>query len=259
MVMSKGLALVTGGSTGIGRRLAQCAAEDGYDLIILSDDDIIADQAELTATGVAIETICIDLSNGTEVEALLDRVSGRTPDLLFANAGRGLSHTFIEQEPNDVRRLLGTNVVEMTMLIHRIAGRMVRRGSGRILITGSIAGNVPGPGHAVYNASKAYVNLLASGLRDELADTGVTVTCLMPGLTDTEFFRRAGLTDTGLGKSPKDDPERVARGGYAAMMAGRPQVIPKLKNKAMVAMAHVSPKALFSKLHKLMARPRGGA
>ncbi|MFC0199149.1 SDR family NAD(P)-dependent oxidoreductase [Paracoccus rhizosphaerae] len=249
-------ALVTGGSTGIGRCLAQLAAEDGHDLLIVSDDSGITRMDDLSKTGVAIETLSADLSMQEGVDALLDRLGPRCPDLFFANAGRGLGRSFLEQDPDDILKVLGTNVLGTTMLTHEIAGRMVRRGSGRILMTGSIAGNMPGTFQAVYNATKAYVNSLAAALARELEGTGVTVTCLEPGPTETQFFQRAGMCDTPVGQGPKDDPEMVARAGYEALMSGRPEVVSGWKNKAQAAMSHITPKAVLAGLHRKMAKPQ---
>lgn len=250
------LALVTGGSTGIGRCLAQLAADDGYDLLIVSDDNGITGMDELSGTGVAIETLCADLSVQEGVGALLERLGPRVPELLFANAGRGLGRAFIDQDPDDILRVLGTNVLGTTMLTHEIAGRMVRRGSGRILLTGSIAGYMPGTFQAVYNATKAYVNSLAAALVRELEGTGVTVTCLEPGPTDTQFFQRADMCDTEVGQGPKDDPAMVARAGYNAMMSGKPEIVSGWKNKAQAAISHVTPKGVLAGLHRKMAEPR---
>ncbi|MGZ3217280.1 SDR family NAD(P)-dependent oxidoreductase [Paracoccus sp. T5] len=253
------LALVTGGSTGIGRHLAQLAAEDGHDLLIASDDAAIADMEALTATGVTVETVMADLSREAGMDELLARLGARVPDLFFANAGRGLGQAMVDQQADDIRHLIGTNIMGTTLLTHEIARRMVRRGAGRILMTGSIAGYMLGTYQAVYNASKAYVNMLAVALRHELQDSGVSVTCLSPGPTDTEFFGRAGLLDTPIGQGPKDDPAVVAKAGYQAMMARKEEIVPGLKNKSMVAASHVTPKSVLAEQHRKMAKPQDPA
>jgi len=250
------LALVTGGSTGIGRHLAQMAAEDGHDLLIVSDDAGVMDMDTLSATGAGIETVQADLSQQAGIDLLMQRLGSRVPDLFFANAGLGMGGAFVDGAPEQIRKVLETNVVSTTLLTHQILRLMVARGTGRIMLTGSIAGHLPGAYQAVYNATKAYVNTLSVGLRHELDDTEVTVTCLSPGLTDTEFFARADLLDTPLGQAPKDDPEMVARQGYKAMMAGKEEVVTGLKNKVMVAASHVLPKGLMAEQHGAIAKPK---
>jgi NAD(P)-dependent dehydrogenase (short-subunit alcohol dehydrogenase family) len=132
---------------------------------------------------------------------------------------------------------------------------MRQRGSGRILVTGSIAGYMPGTYSAVYNGSKAFLDAFAAALRSELQDSGVTVTCLMPGATDTPFFERAGLQDTKLATQKKDDPAMVARLGYDAMAAGEPRVVTGLRNKLQLAAATVTPSRLLAAAHRMLAEP----
>ncbi len=252
---AKRLALVTGGSTGIGRALAQIAAEDGYDLLIASDDAIIENPEELSRTGAEVQTVTVDLSTPEGVRELLQHLGDRTPDLLFANAGRGLGHAFIEQDLDDILHVIGTNVTGTTCLAHEIARRMATRGEGRILFTGSIAGYMPGTFQAVYNATKAYVDLFSVALRHELQGTGVSVTCLSPGPTDTRFFDRAEMTDTNVGQGPKDDAAKVARVGYDALMAGTEEVVSGWQNKLQAAAARVMPQSMMAETHRKMAEP----
>ena len=128
-------------------------------------------------------------------------------------------------------------------------------GRGRVLITGSIAGILPGSFSAVYNGSKAFLDNFASGLRNELKDTGVSITCLMPGPTDTAFFDRADMADTKVGEGKKDDPADVARTGYDAMLKGEASVVHGIKNKMQAAMANVLPKTASAESHRKMAEP----
>jgi short-subunit dehydrogenase len=173
----------------------------------------------------------------------------------MANAGRGLGHAFLDQDLARIRDVVDTNVTGTTSLLHKVGNDMRRRNRGRILITGSIAGFTPGSFQAVYNASKAYLNSLSFALREELRDTEISVTCLMPGATETEFFRRADMLDTKVGSEEKDDPAMVARGGFDAMMKGEGDVVTGLKNKIQSAVANVMPAETLAKQHRKMAEP----
>ena len=179
----------------------------------------------------------------------------RRVDVLCANAGRGLGHAFLDQDFADIQRVLETNVTGTVHLLHRVGQGMREQRSGRILITGSIAGFMPGTYQAVYNATKAFLDSFSYALRHELLGSGVTVTCLMPGATDTEFFERAGMTDTKVGQGKKDDPGEVARIGFDAMMRGEADVVSGFKNKVQVAMANVTPGTVLAEQHRAKAEP----
>ncbi|OHV80419.1 SDR family oxidoreductase [Rhizobium sp. LCM 4573] len=255
---SRGLAVVTGASTGIGYELAKCAAQDGYDLAIAADEPRIQEAAmKLRELGVEVEAMQVDLSTqdgvrrfGTAISAL-----NRPVDLLMANAGRGLGSGFLDEDIHAVQRVVDTNISGALALVHGIGNHMRAQGRGRILFTGSIAGFTPGTFQAVYNGTKAFINSFSLALREELKDTGVTVTCLMPGATDTEFFERADLMDTKLGQVKKDDPAFVAKIGYEAMMDGEGDVVAGWKNKLMSAAANVTPASMLAKQHRKMAEP----
>ena len=251
-----GLAVATGASTGIGRELARCAAADGHDLVLAADDaEIEAAAAEFRAQGRTVDAVRADLATADGVDRLTAVLRGRPVDLLMANAGAGLGHAFLDQDEADIDRVIALNVTGTTDLLHRIVPAMRERGRGRILVTGSITGYMPGSFHAVYNATKAFIDILTLGLREELRGSGVTVTCLMPGPTETDFFDRAGLEDTPLGEASKDDPGDVARAGYAAMMKGASGVTPGFLSSAQRVFASVLPKAAVAALHRRMAEP----
>ncbi|HET7412852.1 MAG TPA: SDR family NAD(P)-dependent oxidoreductase [Pararhizobium sp.] len=252
------LAVVTGASSGIGLELARCCAQEGFNLIIAADEPRINDAAEeLSALGVKVEPVQADLATPEGVETLYQAIGGRQVDALLANAGRGLGHAFLDQDPEKFRKVVDTNVTGTLLLVHRVGRDMRERNRGRILFTGSIAGFMPGSFQAVYNATKAFVDSFAWALRNELKDTRITVTCLMPGPTDTEFFKRAEMdTDTGVGVSPsKEDPAKVARVGFEAMMHGDPGVVSGFSNKLQVAMAHLVPAEVLADQHRKMAAP----
>jgi len=254
MTMANKLAVITGASTGIGYELAKIAAAEGYDLIVSADEPQI-DAAAGTVGATAVEA---DLSTFEGNDRLLAEVGGRPIDLLIANAGRGLGHAFIEQDVAAWRRVIDTNVTGTTYLLQKVARDMAARGEGRILITGSIAGLIPGSYQAVYNATKAYLDSFAYALREELKDSGVTITVLMPGPTDTPFFERAGMLDTPVGKDgSKEDPAKTARNGWDAVMAGSAHVVSGAKNKVQAALSHITPDSVLAAQHTKMAKPDG--
>jgi uncharacterized protein len=188
------LAVVTGASTGIGYELARCCAQNGFDLIVAADESEIEDAAnDFSIYGGDVVAVEADLATIEGVEKLYAAKKGRSVDALLANAGRGLGDGFLDQDFNEVIRVIDTNVTGTLYLIQRIGRDMRERNAGRILITGSIAGFTPGAFQAVYHGTKAFIDSFAFALRNELKDTDVTVTCLMPGATETEFFDRAGL------------------------------------------------------------------
>lgn len=256
--MAGQFAIVTGASTGIGFELARLCASKGYDLLIAADEPEIKTAAEALrkeVNSVAVEALQADLATIEGVDKLYEVAQGRKVDVLMANAGRGLGHAFLDQEWARIRQVIDTNVMGTTYLLHRVGHDMRRRNEGQILITGSIAGFTPGSFQAVYNASKSYLNSLSFALREELRDTKVTVTCLMPGATETEFFARAGMLDTKVGSEDKDDAAMVARKGFEAMMAGEGDVVTGLKNKIQSAVANVMPAETLAKQHRKQAEP----
>jgi short-subunit dehydrogenase len=252
-----GLALVTGASSGIGYELARCCALQGFDLLIAADEPRIEEAAmQLRRMGVQVESLEVDLSTIEGVDRLYAATKGRPIDALLANAGRGLGHGFLDQEFDAVRRVIDTNITGTTYLIQKVGRDMRTRGAGRILITGSIAGFIPGSFQAVYNGSKAFLDSFSFALRNELKDSGVTVSVLMPGPTDTEFFVRADMLDTQVGQDDKKaDPAGVAKAGFDAMMAGEGDVVAGWKNKLQVALANVTPAPLLAEQHRKMAEP----
>lgn len=246
------LAIVTGASTGIGRALADCAAKAGYDLILVADESLIhAAATELGA--VAVEA---DLSTPEGVERLLAAADDRAIDVLCANAGTGMGGAFMDQDFATWRHIVDTNITGTFLLVQRVLAGMIARGSGRVLVTGSIAGYVPGPFNAVYNATKAFTDNFTEALRNELKDVeGVTLTTLMPGATDTEFFARADMLDTKIGQAPKADPAKVAQDGWEAMLAGKGHIVSGLANKVQVLGSGLMPEAIKAQMHRGLAEP----
>jgi short-subunit dehydrogenase len=252
------LAVVTGASSGIGRELAALCARDGFDLIVAADRAGLVDAAaSLRETGVEVTPVQADLATIDGVDQLYNAIGGRAVDALIANAGHGLGHGFLDQEFSLVRHVIDTNITGTIYLIQRVGRDMRARGRGRILITGSIAGFIPGTYQAVYNGTKAFIDSFSFALRAELKDSGVTVTCLMPGPTDTDFFERAEMTDTRVAQGAKDDPVDVAKVGYEAMQRGDGDVVAGWKNKIQSTLANVTPAPLLAEQHRRMAEPGG--
>jgi uncharacterized protein len=250
------LAIVTGASTGIGYHLARQCAEHGYDLLIAADEPEITNAAsDLRSHGTNVEAVQADLATLEGVDRLYAAAQGRPADVLMANAGRGLGKGFLDQSFSDIRRVLDTNVTGTIYLIHKVGRDMRSRNSGHILITGSVAGFIPGTFQAVYNGTKAFLDSFSFALRAELDGTNVSVTCLMPGPTDTEFFARADMLDTKVGAGKKDDPAEVARIGFDAMMQGKGDVVSGWKNKLETALATVTPSSMLAEQHRKMAEP----
>lgn len=254
--MAKGFAIVTGASSGIGLELARIAAGEGYELLVAADEPLGPAVAALRAAGATVEAVSADLATPEGIGEVVQAAGERPVDLLCANAGHGLGRAFVDQDFEAWRHVVDTNVTGTLLLVQKIARAMVARGEGRILFTGSIAGFIPGTYQAVYNASKAFIDSFSDALRAELKDTGVIVSNLMPGPTDTEFFRRAGMLDTAVGADPsKADPAKVARDGWQAMMKGDAHVVSGLSNKLQAAAAHVTPAAILAERHRAMAEP----
>lgn len=253
------LAIVTGASSGIGYELAKICAENGYDLAIAADNPEINQAAQdFRSLGVGVEAVEADLATTEGVDKLYAATGGRPVDALLANAGHGLGHAFLDQDFNEICHVIDTNITGTLYLIQRVGTQMRAQGQGRILITGSIAGYMPGTFQAVYNGTKAFIDSFSHALRNELKDTGVTVTCLMPGPTETEFFERAEMLDTKVGQQEKDDPAEVARVGFEAMMKGEGDVVSGWKNKLESTIANVTPSSVLAERHRKMAEPGSG-
>lgn len=258
---SNGLALVTGASSGIGRSLARQLAGHGYDVVVAAEDDELhAAAEELRRTGSRVVPVQVDLTSGEGVDRLWQAVLDTQRPLAVSvlNAGVGVGGPLAGTPLERNLEIVDLNVRSTVHLAKLTVDHMLAHDGGRILVTASIAAVAPGPFHATYAASKAFVHSFAEGIRHELKGTGVTVTSLMPGPTDTEFFRRAGMLDTAIGRGPKDDPEDVARDGIAAMMAGKPHVrAGSLLNKVIAEVGTHLPDRIGSRVMAVQTKPRG--
>ena len=253
------LAVVTGGSSGIGLELAKQFADHGFDLLIVSDTaKVFAAAEELRRRGAKVDAIQADLATYGGVEALCRRIDSlaRPVDAIAINAGVGVGGPFTETELEAELNLIQLNVVSVVHLAKRVVRGMVGRGEGRILFTASIAAEMHGPFEAVYAASKAFVLSFAEALRNELKDSGVTVTALQPGATETNFFHRAGMEDTRVGAGKKSDPADVAREGFEALMEGKDHVVSAMmKEKIQVFTGQVVPEKVKAEQHRKLSEP----
>lgn len=249
------LAVVTGASTGIGFELARIAAANGYDLVIAADEPIGHLPTRGRSSEPRIDRIEADLSNLAGIDALLRVIGGRRVDIICANAGTALGHAFLEQPTEGWRNVVDTNITGTLLLLHALMPAMVLRGEGRVLVTGSINGSIPGPYLAVYNATKAFLNNFTDALRDEIRESAVTLTTLMPGPVETPVYARAGMLDTIVGSMPKPGAAGVAQKGWDAMMSGDPHIVPGVLSKIAEAVAHVVPAGVLASVHSIAAKP----
>ena len=262
MTDDRPLALVTGASSGIGFELAGLLAENGYDLLVNSEDaGLAAAAAEIGAGGVSVQAVQADLSTSAGVQQLIAAVTSTARPVAVAalNAGVGQGGAFLDNDLDDELEIINLNVISTVSLAKFLLRDMVARDEGRLLITSSIASTMPGAFQAVYNASKSFLQSFTEAVQNELKDTSVTLTSLMPGPTDTNFFHRAEMDDTRMGQGPKDDPAQVARQGLDALLAGKDKVIAgSLSTKAQGLANSVLPDKLKSEAHRQMAEPGSG-
>ena len=256
---SRPLALVTGASSGIGLELAKQFAENGFDLVVNAEDAGLAPAAqELRATGASVQEVQADLRTATGVDTLWATVTttGRPLAAVALNAGVGQGGAFVNNAIDGEQEIIDVNITSTVRLAKLVLRDMVERGEGRVLFTSSIASTMPGSFQAVYNASKSFVQSFAEALQEELKDSGVTITSLMPGPTETNFFHRAEMDDTKVGASSKDSAAQVAKQGFEALMKGEKKLVAGgLGTKAQGAAAKVLPDSVKGVMHRSMAEP----
>lgn len=253
--------LITGGSQGIGLELARIFAANDFDLVLVARRQEQLDQAaqELRKLGAGVTVIAKDLFDTANARALYDEVQARqiNIDVLVNNAGQGLFGKFIETDLEEEMAIVQLNICSLVTLTKLFVKDMLQRGAGKILNVSSIAGKVPGPYQSVYHGTKAFVHSFTEAVRNELKDTGVTLTSLLPGATDTDFFHKADMESSKIAQDDKlADPAQVAKDGYEALMQGKDMVVSGMQNKLLVAMSNVLPDSLAAETMRKQQEPR---
>lgn len=245
-------ALITGGTSGIGYELARLFAKDRFNLVIVARDQnelhITAEELQ-NVYGVKVVTIQKDLMLREAPFEVYDEVisMGITIDVLVNNAGQGQYGMFIDIDIKRELDIINLNIASYVVLTKCFLGDMIARNKGRILMVSSIGGELPAPLQAVYHATKAFITTFSEGIRMECKDTDVVITALLPGVTDTDFFRKADMEDVKMAREEnRADPEEVALDGYNALMEGKAKVISGVKNKAMVAGGNLLPDSMVA-------------
>ena len=256
----RGFAVVTGGSNGIGLALAREFIANGLDVLIAAEQASgLADAAQTLATGDArVDQHAADLSTEAGVNSLHEAILriGRPVDILAVNAGIGLGGAFAETDLGTELKMIDLNIRGAVQLTKLVLPSMLQRDAGKILLTSSIAATMPDPFEAVYGGTKVFLRWFGEALRNELKDTNVGVTVLMPGVTETNFFNRADMMDTKAGTSNnKDDPQDVAKAAFAALRSDKDKVLPLFKNKVMGAIADALPDTTAAQIHRGLSEP----
>ena len=258
-----GAALISGASAGIGLELARLFAQDGHDVVLVARNarQLAQLRNELQSTfAIRARPFPLDLTAPSAPQFLFDQLAAEDIRIQFLanNAGYG-KHGFFAQVPlEDSLGQIQLNVKALTELTKLFVGPMLERKSGRILNVASTAGFQPGPLMAVYYATKAYVISFSEALANELAGTGVTVTCLCPGATDTEFQKRAGTEDTVLFRRMRPmRADRVAQDGYKALMKGKPLIISGFRNWLVAQSLRISPRRTVTAISRKITEKTG--
>ncbi|MEO8334124.1 MAG: SDR family NAD(P)-dependent oxidoreductase [bacterium] len=252
-------AVITGASSGIGLELAKQFAQHGFDVLLAAEDDRLGDAAhEVRNLGVQVEAVKVNLATREGVDMLYQRIQalGRPVDAIALNAGVGVGGAFVDNDLEAELDMIALNVTGVVHLAKHVVKDMVARNEGRILFTASVVAEMPGPFLAVYAASKAFVLSFAEAIRNELEDTNVVVTALQPGVTDTDFYRRAGMEGTKVGDGAKSDPADVARAGFEALMKGKDHVVAgSFKEKVLVVLGQVAPETTKAEMLRKQTEP----
>lgn len=261
MAAERKTAVVTGASSGIGAELARIHAERGGDLVVVARRQELLEEFKgkwENSYGVTVHVLAKDLTQADAPRQIHDELQSRgvQVDYLINNAGFGNRGFFHEQDWAQNEAMIKLNILALTALTRVFLPQMIDRGSGRILNIASMAGFVPGPLQAVYYASKAYVISLSEALANELADTGVTVTVLCPGPTETEFTRRAEMKGVRL-LEKMASPRQVAQTGYDAMLKGKTVVVPGTLSKIVIhGLLRLSPRRLTVSISRALMEKR---
>lgn len=261
MSQNNNFALITGATSGIGYELAKLFAKDKYNLVIVArnEQELREKAQEFRQYGVEVAVIAKDLFKKEDAFSLIDEVTtmGIQVDVLVNNAAQGVYGLFKDNDLERELAIVDLNIASTIILTKHFVQQMVRRNSGKILNLASIASTVPGPWQAVYHGTKAFVLSFTEALRSELDGTEITVTALLPGVTDTDFFNKADMQES---KAIQDedamaDPADVAKDGFDALMAGKDKVVSGFKNKMQVAMGNITPDSVLADQMKKQQEP----
>lgn len=259
--MKNNYALVTGATSGIGYELAKLLAADGYNLVIVARNqgELFKKEKELREYGVDVVSVSKNLFQSSDVYSLYAELNlnGISPEILINDAGQGVYGKF---EDTDIHReidIINLNVISVVILTKLFIKDRLAKGNGKILNLSSIASKSPGPWHSVYHGTKAFIQSWSEAIREELKETGISVTTLLPGPTDTDFFNKANMNRSKILEDPENlaDPKDVATDGYKAMMNGDDKVISGLNNKITVAMANMSTDSMGAYRMSEMQKP----
>jgi short-subunit dehydrogenase len=258
---TKNYALITGATEGIGYELAKLFANDGYNLVIVArhEDELKNRAAEFSKHNIDVVAIAKDLFKREDAFALCAEVDSRniSIDVLVNNAGQGVYGLFKDTEVERELEIIDLNIASTVILTKHFAKQMIARNYGRILNLASIASKTPGPWQSVYHGTKAFVYSFSEAIRHELKDNNITVTALLPGATDTDFFNKADMQRSAIvqDKSPLADPADVAKDGYEALISGKDKIISGFKNKAMIGMSNILPDTAVAAMMDKQQRP----
>jgi short-subunit dehydrogenase len=253
-------ALITGATSGIGYELAKLFAKDQYNLVIVARNEKELNNCSNEMKqqyGVNVITIAKDLFKRESPFEVYDEVKARglQIDVLVNDAGQGQYGEFKDTDINRELDIIQLNIGAYITLTKCFLREMVDRKEGKILNVASIAGKMPGPYQSVYHGTKAFVQSWSEALRSELKDSGVTVTSLLPGATETDFFNKAQMQDSKIMQEDMSDPADVAKDGYDALMAGKDMIVSGMKNKMQVGMANVMPVSMVADKTKKQQEP----
>lgn len=263
MNVNKHFALITGATSGIGLELAKLLAKDNHNLIIVARDEenLNSTARLLNLEGVEVIAISKDLFIPGAARELYEEISTRDiqVDILINSAGQGVYGKFVANDLERELNIIQLNVSSLVTLTKLFLKEMVLRGTGKILNLASIAGKAPGPYQAVYHGTKAFVHSFNEAIRSEVKDTGVTITSLLPGATDTDFFKKADMLSSKIVQDGDlADPAEVAKDGYEAMLAGKDMVVSGFKNKVLVALGNLTPDSIQAEQMGKMQEPANG-
>ncbi|MDQ2656571.1 MAG: SDR family oxidoreductase [Bacteroidota bacterium] len=254
-------ALVTGGTSGIGYELVKLLANDGYNIVIAArtESDLQRVAREIRERyHVSVLTVAKDLFDRENAFALYNELVSKNIqiDVLINDAGQGAYGKFLDTDIWKELNIIDLNICSLVILTKLILKDMVARGDGKIMNLSSIASKAPGPWQSVYHGTKAFVQSFTEAIRNEIQDSGVTITALLPGATDTDFFRKADMLESKLVQEDKLSPaEDVAKDGYKALMKGEDMIVSGLKNKVQVAMGNVTPDEQLAEKMKKQQEP----